>query len=330
MSAAHDELIDLITRKVMEELARRGTAETEPRVASGPGAPVGANPPGASGAADAPAPVPPPGAHEPDPETRERLRLFSVSGARGPEETRALAEAGASRVVATMGYCPASDGLASLIDHTLLKPDATREEIERLCREAAQFCFASVCVNPNWVPVCRDLLRDTGVKVCTVIGFPFGAHLPDVKAYEAHRAVEQGAEEVDMVINIGALKSKDYALVEQDIHGVVQAVGRDTVVKVILETALLTRDEKVMGCSLAKAAGADYVKTSTGFAGGGATVEDVRLMRETVGPEIGVKASGGIRTTEDVKAMVAAGATRIGASAGVKIVRGEASSTQGY
>jgi hypothetical protein len=136
-----------------------------------------------------------------------------------------LAAAGASRVVATMGYCPASDGLASLIDHTLLKPDATREEVEQLCREAAQFCFASVCVNPNWVALCRELLRNSGVKVCTVIGFPLGAHLPDVKTYETRRALEQGAEEVDMVINIGALKSRDYALVEQDIHGVVGAAG---------------------------------------------------------------------------------------------------------
>jgi deoxyribose-phosphate aldolase len=265
-----------------------------------------------------------------DPATHERWKMFSVTGTRGPDETRALAEAGAARVVATMGYCPASDGLASLIDHTLLKPDATRDDIEQLCREAAQFCFASVCVNPNWVPLCRDLLRGSGVKVCTVIGFPFGSHLPDVKAYETRRAVEQGAQEVDMVINIGALKSRDYATVEQDIHGVVQAVGKDTVVKVILETSLLTHDEKVMGCSLAKAAGADYVKTSTGFAGGGATVEDVKLMRDTVGPEMGVKASGGVRTKEDVEAMVAAGATRIGASAGVKIVRGEAAEAKGY
>ncbi|HEV2106508.1 MAG TPA: deoxyribose-phosphate aldolase [Candidatus Eisenbacteria bacterium] len=229
-----------------------------------------------------------------------------------------------------MGYCPASDGLAALIDHTLLKPDAAREEVERLCREAAQFCFASVCVNPNWVALCREMLRGSGVKVCTVVGFPLGAHLPDVKAYEARRAVEQGAEEVDMVINIGALRSRDYALVEQDILGVVQAVARGTVVKVILETSLLTRDEKVMGCTLAKAAGADFVKTSTGFAGGGATVEDVQLMRETVGPEMGVKASGGVRTRDDAEKMVAAGATRIGASAGVKIVRGEASEGKAY
>ncbi|MFI5371865.1 MAG: deoxyribose-phosphate aldolase [Candidatus Eisenbacteria bacterium] len=217
-----------------------------------------------------------------------------------------------------------------MIDHTLLKPDASREDVEKLCREAAQYCFASVCVNPNWVPLCAQMLRGSGVKVCTVIGFPLGAHLPDVKAYEARRAVEQGATEVDMVINIGALKSRDYALVENDIRGVVQSVGKDTVVKVILETSLLSRDEKVMGSSLAKAAGADFVKTSTGFSTGGATVEDVRLMRETVGPDVGVKASGGIRTPEDARAMVEAGASRIGASASVKIVRGEPSSGKGY
>ena len=312
MSVDRERLVDLITQRVMEELER--------------GAPP----------KHAPAPAAPPADHarsapmDGDAETRERLRLFSVSGTASPEETRALHAAGAERVVATPGYCPASDGLARLIDHTLLKPDATKEDVTVLCREAAQFCFASVCVNPNWVPLCRELLRGSGVKVCTVIGFPFGAHLPDVKAYEAHRAVEQGAEEVDMVINIGALKSKDYALVEQDIRGVVQASGRDTVVKVILETSLLNRDEKIMGSTLAKAAGADYVKTSTGFAGGGATVEDVKLMRETVGPEMGVKASGGVRTKEDVEAMVAAGATRIGASAGVKIVRGETVESKGY
>ena len=169
-------------------------------------------------------------------------------------------------MVTTTGYCPASDGLASLIDHTLLKPDATRADIEKICQEAAQFCFASVCVNPVWVPLCHDLLKGSGVKVCTVIGFPSGAHAPDVKAYEARRAVEQGAEEVDMVINVGAMKSKDYALVEQDIRGVVQAAAPQALVKVILETSLLTREEKIMGCTLAKAAGADFVKTSTGFA----------------------------------------------------------------
>ncbi len=305
MSGEREELIEVITRKVMEALGRGG-------------GPAEASPPRDAAAWTA-AHV----AREGDAETAERYRLFGVSTSRGPEETRALHEAGAARVVTTMGYCPASDGLASLIDHTLLKPDGTRDQITQLCREAAQFCFASVCVNPVWVPLCAELLRGSGVKVCTVIGFPSGAHAPDVKAYEARRAVEQGAEEVDMVINIGALKSKDFALVEQDIRGVVQAVGKDTVVKVILETSLLTREEKVMGSSLSKAAGADFVKTSTGFAGGGATVEDVRLLRETVGPEMGVKASGGVRTKEEAEAMVAAGATRIGASAGVKIVRGE-------
>jgi len=310
MSGERDQLVELITRQVMAAI-RRGQASVPPA----PTTPVSASHSPVRGLA--------PGAVEHDPMTCERCRNWGVAGVRGPDETRLLAAAGASRVVATMGYCPASDGLASLIDHTLLKPDATREEVEQLCREAAQFCFASVCVNPNWVALCRELLRGSGVKVCTVIGFPLGAHLPDIKAYETRRAIEQGAEEVDMVINIGALKSRDYALVEQDIQGVVSASGGRALVKVILETSLLTRDEKVMGSTLAKAAGADFVKTSTGFAGGGATVEDVQLMRETVGPEMGVKASGGVRTKEDAEKMVAAGATRLGASAGVKIVRGE-------
>ncbi len=315
MSIDRERLVDLITRRVMEELERPADARPVPAVrASAP--PPAAALPAHSGEHDA--------------ATCERCRVFGVSTSRGPEDTRALHAAGASRVVTTIGYCPASDGLASLIDHTLLKPEATRDQVEVLCREAAQFCFASVCVNPVWVPLCAEMLRGTGVKVCTVIGFPSGAHSPDVKSYETRRAVEQGAEEVDMVINIGALKSKDYALVENDIRGVVQAAGRDTIVKVILETSLLTREEKIMGSSLSKAAGADFVKTSTGFAGGGATVEDVQLMRETVGPDIGVKASGGIRSKEDAEAMVEAGANRIGASAGIKIVRGESDGGKGY
>ncbi len=312
MKPDRDQLVELITRQVLAALQQRPPAAGTSGVAR-------VAQPDAYGAAHEALSV---GAVVHDPTTCERCRNWGVAGVRGPEETRLLAAAGASRVVATMGYCPASDGLASLIDHTLLKPDATREEVEQLCREAAQFCFASVCVNPNWVALCRELLRGSGVKVCTVIGFPLGAHLPDIKAYETKRAIEQGAEEVDMVLNIGALKSRDYALVEQDIHGVVQAAAGRALVKVILETALLTRDEKVMGSTLAKAAGADFVKTSTGFGGGGATVEDVQLMRETVGPEMGVKASGGVRTKEDAEKMVAAGATRLGASAGVKIVRG--------
>jgi deoxyribose-phosphate aldolase len=315
VSGEREQLVELITRQVLAALKQPG------------GGPAASLPrPGSSG----PAMTLPVGAVVHDHTTCERCRNWGVTGARGPEETRMLAEAGASRVVATMGYCPASDGLASLIDHTLLKPDATREEVEQLCREAAQFCFASVCVNPNWVALCRELLRNSGVKVCTVIGFPLGAHLPDTKAYETKRAIEQGAEEVDMVLNIGALKSRDYALVEQDIHGVVSAAAGRAIVKVILETALLSRDEKVMGCTLSKAAGADFVKTSTGFGGGGATVEDIQLMRETVGPEMGVKASGGVRTRDDAEKMVAAGATRLGASAGVKIVRGEAAGEGKY
>lgn len=304
MNADRDALVERITRQILEHLGAPAPAERDavPRA-------VAATPEG-------------------DADTRERYRLFGVSTSSGPEQTRELHAAGAERVVTTVGYCPASDGLAGAIDHTLLKPDATRGEIEQLCREAAQFCFASVCVNPVWVPLAADMLRGSGVKVCTVIGFPSGAHVPDVKAYETRRAVEQGAEEVDMVINIGALKSRDYALVEHDIRAVVQAAGKQTVVKVILETSLLGRDEKIMGATLAKAAGADFVKTSTGFAGGGATVEDVRLLRETVGPEIGVKASGGIRSKQDAEAMVEAGANRLGASAGVKIVRGETSESK--
>ncbi len=317
MKQDRDELVDLITRHVLAALKPSGAG------------PVASAQAAYEHAIHAVSPLAP-GSVVHDLATCERCRNWGVAGARGPEETRILAAAGASRVVATMGYCPASDGLASLIDHTLLKPDATREEVDQLCREAAQFCFASVCVNPNWVALCREILRNTGVKVCTVIGFPLGAHLPDVKAYETRRAIEQGAEEVDMVINIGALKSRDYALVEQDIHGVVTASGGRALVKVILETALLTRDEKVMGSTLSKAAGADFVKTSTGFGGGGATVEDVQLMRDTVGPEMGVKASGGVRTKEDAEKMVAAGATRLGASAGVKIVRGEAAGEGKY
>ena len=244
----------------------------------------------------------------------------AVAGGYGAVEAYAAAPTGA-----------VDASVARLIDHTLLRPDATADDVRKLCAEARQYVFASVCINPYWVPLAAAELSGSGVKVCTVIGFPSGAHAPDVKAYEARRAVEQGAEEIDMVINIGALKSKDYALVEQDIRGVVQAGARDTVVKVILETSLLTREEKIMACSLAKAADADFVKTSTGFGGGGATVEDVMLMRETVGPEIGVKASGGVRTRDDAEKLVAAGATRLGASAGVKIVRGDTSSaSKGY
>lgn len=211
--------------------------------------------------------------------------------------------------------------LARMIDHTLLKPDATREQIQTLCQEALTYQFASVCVNPHWVPLAAELLKGSSVKVCTVIGFPLGATSTAAKAFEAADAIAHGAREVDMVLNIGALKSGDLDAVQQDIAVVVEAARGKALVKVILETGLLTREEKITACRLAKAAGADFVKTSTGFGHGGATVEDVALMRETVGPDMGVKASGGVRDEATARAMIRAGATRIGASAGVSIVR---------
>lgn len=213
--------------------------------------------------------------------------------------------------------------LAGVIDHTLLKPDAKKEEIAHLCSEARQYNFASVCVNPTWVSLCADLLQGSPVKVCTVIGFPLGATLSDVKAFETKSAIDQGAAEIDMVINVGALKGRDLELVAKDISGVVTtAHDHKAIVKVIIETVLLTDEEKIIACLLSKEAGADFVKTSTGFAGGGATVHDIALMRKTVGAEMGVKASGGVRTYEDAEKMIRAGATRIGASAGVKIIQG--------
>jgi deoxyribose-phosphate aldolase len=218
--------------------------------------------------------------------------------------------------------------IAQLIDHTLLKADATKAEIMLLLEEAKQYKFASVCINPTWVKTAAEFLSNTPeVKVCTVIGFPLGATTPEVKAFETKNAIENGAAEVDMVINIGALKDKQYDLVEEDIKAVVDAAKGKALTKVIIETCLLTDEEKVKACELAVKAGADFVKTSTGFSNGGATVEDVALMRKTVGPEIGVKASGGVRSLEDTEAMVKAGATRIGASSGVKIVNGETSSS---
>ncbi len=211
---------------------------------------------------------------------------------------------------------------ARMIDHTLLKAEATKEQIEKLCAEAKQFNFASVCVNPTWVKRSSELLQGSDVLVCTVIGFPLGANTPAVKAFEAKDAIANGAKEVDMVINIGALKDKNYEHVQADIAAVVEAAKGRALVKVIIEACLLTDEEKVKACELAVAAGADYVKTSTGFSTGGATAEDIALMRKTVGPELGVKASGGVRSLEDMKKMVEAGATRIGASSGVAIMNG--------
>jgi deoxyribose-phosphate aldolase len=238
-----------------------------------------------------------------------------------PDRLSGVIDAGATRVgLHAAGGAPS--GVASMIDHTLLKPDATRQQVEELCREAAQFKFATVCVNPTWVATCARLLQGSGVLVCSVVGFPLGATTADVKGYETQRAIFDGAREIDTVINIGALKSGDLRTVEKDIEAVVapcRACG--ALSKVIIEAALLTDDEKVTACTLAKAAGADYVKTSTGFGPGGATAADVALMRRVVGAEMGVKAAGGVRDLESVKAMIAAGATRVGASAGVKIVQ---------
>lgn len=214
------------------------------------------------------------------------------------------------------------ESIASYIDHTLLKADATQEEIEKLCQEAEKYRFHSVCVNTCWVSLCAKLLTGTGVKVCTVVGFPLGAMSTRAKAYEARQAVQDGADEIDMVINIGWLKNHDDSLVQDDIAAVKYAC-RGRLLKVIIETCLLTNEEKVRACRLAVSAGADYVKTSTGFSKAGATVDDVTLMRRTVGPHIGVKASGGIHTYPQARAMVGAGATRIGASAGIAIVKGE-------
>ena len=212
--------------------------------------------------------------------------------------------------------------IARLIDHTLLRPDATRDEIVKLCREAAQYKFASVCVNSFWVPLAAAELAGSPVKVCSVIGFPLGANLTEVKAVEAEAAVRGGAQEIDMVQNIGALRDGDDKTVQADIEAVVEAGHRaGAIVKVILETAMLTDDQKTKACLLAKAAGADFVKTSTGFGPSGATAQDVALMRRVVGPDMGVKASGGIRTLADAKKMIDAGANRIGASASVKIVQ---------
>ncbi|HEL2587267.1 TPA: deoxyribose-phosphate aldolase [Streptococcus suis] len=211
--------------------------------------------------------------------------------------------------------------LNKYIDHTILKPETTQEQVEKILAEAKEYDFASVCVNPTWVALAAESLKDSDVKVCTVIGFPLGADTPAVKAFETKDAISNGADEIDMVINIGALKTGNYDLVLEDIKAVVAASG-DKLVKVIIEACLLTDDEKVKACQLSQEAGADYVKTSTGFSTGGATVADVALMRKTVGPDMGVKASGGARSYEDAIAFIEAGASRIGASSGVAIMNG--------
>lgn len=240
-----------------------------------------------------------------------------------PKTTIAVVQAGANRIGNAPGRTSeTTQDFAPLIDHTILKPDATRQSVEKLLTEAREHVFASVCVNPHWVPLAAEYLRGSKVKVCTVVGFPLGANRTETKAFEARRACYDGAEEIDMVLNVGALKSGDLAGVEKDIRAVVESVGPRAIVKVILETAYLTTEEKVEACRAAKRAGAHYVKTSTGFAPSGATAEDIRLMRSVVGDRMGVKASGGIRNREDAEEMVRAGASRIGASASVAIVAG--------
>ena len=241
-----------------------------------------------------------------------------------PHHLACALQAGAARIGLDWGQAAIASAtdVAKYIDHTLLKPEATRAEIEKLCQEARDFGFASVCVNPTWVKECAYALYGSSVRVCTVVGFPLGATLADVKAYETRRAIFDGASEIDMVLNIGALKSGDDETVRRDIHAVVEAAhDACAIVKVILETALLTDEEKVRASKLAKEAGADFVKTSTGFSKGGATVADIELMRRTVGDELGVKAAGGVKDLTAAREMIAAGATRIGASAGVKIVQ---------
>jgi deoxyribose-phosphate aldolase len=251
----------------------------------------------------------------------DRCACHSVLYECCPDRLQGVLDAGATRLGLHAAGGSAGN-VASMIDHTLLKPDATRRDIETLCREAAEYRFATVCVNPTWVALCAHALRGTPVKVTSVVGFPLGATTGDVKHYETRRAIFDGAREIDMVINVGALKSGDLRLVERDIESVAAPCREaGAVSKVIIEAALLTDEEKVTACTLARAAGADYVKTSTGFGPGGATVADVALMRRVVGDQMGVKAAGGVRDLEGLKAMVAAGATRIGASAGVRIVQ---------
>lgn len=247
---------------------------------------------------------------------------------RRPWSVRAIQDAGAARIAAPTGTGGVSADLAGMIDHTLLKADATRDDVRKLCDEARKYKFASVCVNTTWVPMAKALLGGSGVMVCAVVGFPLGAMTPSAKAFEAREAVRQGAQEIDMVLNIGAMKSRDYETVYEDIVRVVKA-AQPAKVKVILETGALNLEEKVIGCSLSKLAGAAFVKTSTGFGPGGATVEDIALMRRLVGSEMGVKASGGVRTRDDAERMAAAGANRIGASASVAIVLGAAQGGEG-
>ena len=245
------------------------------------------------------------------------------------DEIGHVISAGAERISGKLGAIPEDLSVARYIDHTLMKPEASTEQVTQLCQEAKTYQFASVCVNPTHIKLCADLLRGTPVKVCSVIGFPLGANTPETKEFETRQAIRDGATEIDMVINIGALKDRNLQLVARDILAVVKPTHEaGHLVKVIIETALLNDEEKQIACLLAKETGADFVKTSTGFSTAGATVEDVALMRRTVGPLIGVKAAGGVRSREDLDKMIKAGATRVGASAGVRILQEDRAADQ--
>jgi deoxyribose-phosphate aldolase len=291
-----DAIADVVAERVREALARRGDGKQ---------------------LRDLPCHAPP-----------ETCVGCGLCAARRPWDVEALTRDGAARIGAGPGLGDVG-GLAKYIDHTLLKPEATKDELRHVCQEARQHHFATVCVNSANVGFVARLLAGSDVKPIAVVGFPLGATLPSAKAFETREAIRCGAREIDMVLNVGALKSREYDLVERDIRCVVEAAGA-VPVKVILETVLLDDEEKVIACALAKAAGAAFVKTSTGFGKGGATTHDVALMRRVVGADLGVKASGGVRTREDVEAMIKAGANRIGASASVAIVTGEKTKQKGY
>ncbi len=312
-----DRLVEIITQRVKERMdARPGAGPAGPGVAQG-------QPPAPQGAARLAMAPKDRGDCTDDSAPGEDCAGCGACVVRRPWSVRAAEGAGAGRVGAPLGIGAVPADIGRMIDHTLLKPEATRDEVVKLCDEAKQHRFASVCVNTTWVPLCKSLLANTDVMVCAVVGFPLGAMSPTAKAYEAREAVRQGAREIDMVINIGALKSRDYETVFEDICRVVKS-SAPAGVKVILETSALTDEEKIIGSAFSKLAGAAFVKTSTGFGKGGATVEDITLMRRIVGTELGVKASGGVRTAEDALRMAQAGANRFGASASVAIVSGTA------
>jgi deoxyribose-phosphate aldolase len=314
MSEMDEAIVELIARQVKARLMAGGTGPGYTR-APLPGAPKAAS----GNLRDEPC-------HD-DPATCNGCGMCVV---RRPWDAEGLVGDGAVRIAAAPGTGAVKEELARYIDHTLLKPEATKEELFKLCDEARQHKFASVCVNSANVAFVARQLKGSGVKVCAVVGFPLGAMTPRAKAFETKEAVRCGAEEIDMVLNIGALKSGDHDLVEADIRAVVEA-AKPYLVKVILETSKLDNEEKIIACALSKAAGAAFVKTSTGFGGGGATTEDISLMRRIVGRAMGVKASGGIRTREDAEKMIQAGASRLGASASVAIVTtGGSANKTGY